>query len=76
MTATEDVLSLLKRELVHAVLAVVFLNPEFMEIYKNGLVRDGVDNIQRRYFPRIMTYSMDHLERYGYLRLLLIQINK
>lgn len=39
------------------------LDPEFMDGYENGIVLKCGDNIVRRIFPRIFTYSADYPEK-------------
>ncbi|KAK7450147.1 hypothetical protein VKT23_013030 [Stygiomarasmius scandens] len=55
----------LRRELVHAVLAFLF-NPRFRDAYLNGVVVKCVDAILRRIFPRLFSYSADYVEKYGF----------
>lgn len=66
MFASSGVITHLKRELIHAVLLVVLLNPEFIEAYREGILITCVDNIIRRYFPRFLTYSADYPEKCVY----------
>ncbi|KIJ07352.1 hypothetical protein PAXINDRAFT_121100, partial [Paxillus involutus ATCC 200175] len=60
--ATASVLTHCKRELMHAIWALL-LDDEFMEAYKNGVVIRFPDNILRRVFPRFFTYAADYPEK-------------
>ncbi|KAJ3517693.1 hypothetical protein NMY22_g13906 [Coprinellus aureogranulatus] len=51
-----------KRELLHAQLRVV-LDDEFMRAYEHGIVVRCADGIERRFYPRILTYSADYPEK-------------
>jgi molybdopterin/thiamine biosynthesis adenylyltransferase len=51
------------REVFHAQWTII-LDNEFMEAYAHGLVIDCCDGIQRRFYPRIFTYSADYPEKY------------
>lgn len=48
---------------MHAVLKLVLFQPEFLELYKEGLSFECSDGISRRLFPRFMVYSADYPER-------------
>ncbi|KAI0054779.1 hypothetical protein BV25DRAFT_1816540 [Artomyces pyxidatus] len=50
------------RELLHAQLKVLF-NDEFIEAWKHGIVILCCDGIERRFYPRIFTYSADYPEK-------------
>ncbi|THV02952.1 hypothetical protein K435DRAFT_652343 [Dendrothele bispora CBS 962.96] len=52
----------LRRELVHAVLALIF-SPPFRDAYVNGVKVQCVDSIMRRLFPRLFSYSADYVEK-------------
>ncbi|KAF6764198.1 hypothetical protein DFP72DRAFT_1059205 [Ephemerocybe angulata] len=52
----------LKRELFQAQWRVL-LDDEFVHAYEHGLVVDCFDNVRRRVYPRIMTYSADYPEK-------------
>jgi hypothetical protein len=52
----------LKCELIHAVYELI-LDSRFMEAYKGGVVVTCHDNIQRRLFVRLLTYSGDYPEK-------------
>jgi hypothetical protein len=56
------VLAHLKRELMHAIWDLL-LTPEFIHAYVNGIVVKCYDGIERRIFPRFMTYSADYPEK-------------
>lgn len=50
------------RELLHAQLKVI-LDDEFLDAYEHGVVINGIDGIQRRFYPRLFTYSADYPEK-------------
>ncbi|KAI0323530.1 hypothetical protein GY45DRAFT_1349767 [Cubamyces sp. BRFM 1775] len=61
-SATDDVLTFCKRELVQRIW-LLLLEQEFMKAYKEGiLVRFG-DGVTRRLFPRFISYSADYPEK-------------
>ncbi|KAJ7587294.1 hypothetical protein C8J56DRAFT_1083768 [Mycena floridula] len=60
--ASAAVLTFLKRQLFHAIWALL-LTPEFMDAYVNGIVILCGDGIWRRVFPRFFTYSADYPEK-------------
>jgi hypothetical protein len=60
--ATSAVLKLLKKDLFHAVWKFL-LDDEFVNAYVHGLVLKLSDSIQRLWFPRFFTYSMDYPEK-------------
>lgn len=39
------------------------LDAEFIHAYKNGVVVTCNDGVERRIFPRILTYSADYPEK-------------
>jgi hypothetical protein len=51
-----------RREIYDAQWSIV-LDDEFLEAYKHGIVIGCSDNIQRRFYPRIFTYSADYREK-------------
>jgi hypothetical protein len=51
------------RELLHAQLKII-LDDEFMNAYEHGVVIMCVDGLQRRFYPRLFTYSADYPEKY------------
>jgi hypothetical protein len=51
------------RELFHAQWEIL-LDDEFLEAYMHGIVITCCDGIQRRFYPRIFTYSADYPEKY------------
>lgn len=61
--ATADVLTFLKRELVHAVWSHL-LTDTFVDAYAFGIVVLCADGVTRRLFPRLFTYSADYPEKY------------
>ena len=50
------------REIMHAQWAIL-LDDEFLEIYAHGIVLEGEDGINRRFYPRIFTYSANYPEK-------------
>ncbi|TDL17170.1 hypothetical protein BD410DRAFT_886035 [Rickenella mellea] len=61
-SATTDVLTHCRRELMHAIWAIL-LDGDFMHAYKFGLVIKCADGVTRRIFPRFLTYSADYPEK-------------
>ena len=51
-----------RREIYHAQWAII-LDDEFLEAYEHGIVIQCCDAIQRRFYPRIFTYSADYKEK-------------
>lgn len=51
-----------KRELMHAILRLVF-DAKFVEAYEKGFEFLCYDNIIRRFFPCLFTYSADYPEK-------------
>ena len=47
---------------MHAQWAIL-LDDEFLEIYAHGIVLEGENGINRRFYPRIFTYSTDYPEK-------------
>lgn len=41
----------------------MILDDEFMEAYVHGIVILCADDLQRRFYPRIFTYSADYPEK-------------
>ena len=60
--ASEQVLALCKRELVHQLWLKLF-DEEFVKVYKQGVVVWCYDGIRRRIFPCIFTYAADYPEK-------------
>lgn len=52
-----------RREFLHQQLDIIF-DQEFMHAYQHGLVFQCQDGVQRRFYPRIFTYSADYPEKY------------
>ena len=52
-----------RRELLHAQWDIL-LDDEFLEAYEHGIVIECCDEITRRFYPRILTYSADYKEKY------------
>ncbi len=61
-STTAAMLTHCKRELMHAILAMV-IDERFIEAYENGFEFLCHDGIIRRFFPRILTYSADYPEK-------------
>ncbi|KJA20593.1 hypothetical protein HYPSUDRAFT_101131, partial [Hypholoma sublateritium FD-334 SS-4] len=59
---TADILTHCRRELMHAVWAVL-LDAEFMHAYEHGIVIECPDGKSRRFYPQIFTYSADYPEK-------------
>ena len=59
---SEDVMTHCRRELMQAVLAIIF-GQEFEDAYKRGIVVNCADKVLRRMFPRIFTWSADYPEK-------------
>lgn len=51
------------RELMHAQWKIL-LDDDFMDAYEHGIVFTGHDNLERRFYPRIFTYSADYPEKF------------
>lgn len=51
-----------RRELMHGIWHLL-MDDEFMEAYKHGIVIKCPDGIERRFYPRIFTYSADYPEK-------------
>lgn len=58
-----EVLTHLKRELMHAVWELL-LSGDFVEAYKNGIKIKCYDGVERLVFPRIFIYGADYPEKY------------
>ena len=54
------------REIFHAQWKDL-LDEGFLQAYEHGIVLVCGDNIKRRLFPRIFTYSADYPEKYFYV---------
>jgi hypothetical protein len=52
-----------RREVMHAQWRIL-LDDEFLEAYKHGIVIQCCDGVNRRFYPRIFTYSADYPEKY------------
>ncbi|KAF9459581.1 hypothetical protein BDZ94DRAFT_1224430, partial [Collybia nuda] len=50
------------RELLHAQLQII-LDDKFLSAYQHGVVIACVDGLERRFFPRLFTYSADYPEK-------------
>lgn len=50
------------RELTHAQWRLL-LDDEFLYAYEHGIVFECGDGIQRRFYPRIFSYSADYPEK-------------
>ena len=51
------------REFFHAQWCIL-LDGEFLEAYEHGIVITCQDQVDRRIYPRIFTYSADYPEKY------------
>lgn len=60
------------RETYHAQWSII-LDDEFLEAYRHGMAFECCDNIWRRFYPRIFTYSADYKEKYVFITLLKYQ---
>ena len=63
------------RELFHAQWKDI-LDAKFLEAYKHGMVFACGDNIKRRLFPRIFTYSANYPEKYVHIYLRAFRLKK
>ena len=61
-SATADMLTFLRREVMHAVWRLL-LDNEFMDAYVNGIVIEFHDGVKQRIFPQFFTYSADYPEK-------------
>ena len=52
------------REFFHAQWRIL-LDDEFLEAYEHGIVITCQDQVKRRMYPRIFTYSADYPEKYA-----------
>jgi hypothetical protein len=50
------------RELTHAQWRIL-LDDEFLQAYEHGIAIECCDNVWRRFYPRIFTYSADYPEK-------------
>jgi hypothetical protein len=42
----------------------ILLDDEFVDAYEHGIIIQCCDEITRRFYPRIVTYSADYKEKY------------
>ena len=61
-TQHEDILTHCRRELMHAVWSFI-LDDDFLHAYTYGMVVRSPDGVERRVYPRILTYSADYPEK-------------
>ena len=61
-TQQRDILAHCRRELMHAVWKFL-LDDDFLHAYKYGIALRCQDGIERRVYPRILTYSADYPEK-------------
>jgi len=61
-TQQKDILPHCRRELMHAVWKFL-LDDDFLHAYKFGMVLRCQDGIERRVYPRVLTYSADYPEK-------------
>lgn len=52
-----------RREFLHAQLKII-LDEDFVKAYEHGVVIQCYDGIDRRFYPRIFTYSADYPEKF------------
>ena len=60
--ATAQMLTHLRRELVHAVW-MLLMDDEFMHAYIHGILFQVIDRILRIFYLRFLTYSADYPEK-------------
>lgn len=60
--AAKPVITHCHRELLHAIWQII-LDDEFVEAWQHGIILTCADGIQRRFYPRIFTYSADYPEK-------------
>lgn len=60
---TKELLAHCHRELIHEQWKCL-LDDDFLFAYEHGIVMDCSDGQQRRFYPRIFTYSADYPEKY------------
>jgi hypothetical protein len=51
-----------RREVLHAQWDIL-LDEEFLIAYEHGIVIECCDEITRRFYPRLLTYSADYKEK-------------
>jgi hypothetical protein len=68
-TQQKDIITHCRRELMHAVWKFL-LDDDFLHAYTYGLVVRSPDRIERRVYPRILTYSADYPEKYVFTYIL------
>jgi hypothetical protein len=61
-TQKKDILTHCRRELIHSVWKFL-LDDDFVQAYKYGMVVICADGIERRVYPRFLTYSADYPEK-------------
>jgi len=61
-TQQKDILTHCRRELMHAVWNFI-LDDDFLHAYTYGMVVRSPDGVERRVYPRILTYSADYPEK-------------
>jgi len=62
-TQKKEVLTHCRQELMHAVWKFL-LDDEFLHASTYGMIVHCLDGIERRVYPRILTYSADYPEKY------------
>lgn len=65
VSATAEVITHLKRDLIHAVY-LLLLDDDFIDAYENGILLQCSDGVTRRIFPRFFVYSADYPEKYAF----------
>ncbi|KIL59478.1 hypothetical protein M378DRAFT_131528 [Amanita muscaria Koide BX008] len=61
-TQRDDILAHCKRELMHSAWRFL-LDDEFIHAYRYGIIIRCYDGVERRVYPRILTYSADYPEK-------------
>ncbi|KAG9046272.1 hypothetical protein FS837_004730 [Tulasnella sp. UAMH 9824] len=61
--AAKPVITHCHHELMHTIWRII-LDDDFVEAWRHGIVLTCADGIQRRFYPRIFTYSADYPEKY------------
>ena len=61
-SASHDVLTHLRREIMHAIISLLF-DEAFLDAYREGFLFLCMDDVTRRFFPRFFTHSADYVEK-------------
>lgn len=65
-TQKQSIITHCRRELMHAIWKFL-LDDDFVHAYKYGMVIKCADGVDRRIYPRIITYSADYPEKYYFV---------